>query len=80
MVAADDEPVKPKKVSPVDVLSEELQILHVPEWLMDIFQKVDGDTLSSMLKHAKCRLGLRFSCMPAIPLFSQLFVPMHLPG
>ena len=73
MLVADDEPVKPKEVSHMDVLSEELQILHVAEWLMDVFQKVDGDTLASMLAHAKCRLGLRFSCIPAIPLLSHVF-------
>ena len=62
----------------MDVLSEELQILHVPEWLMDVFQKVDGDTLASMLAHAKCRLGLRFSCIPAISHCFRMFLPMHL--
>ncbi|CAE7401912.1 unnamed protein product [Symbiodinium sp. CCMP2592] len=62
LVLPDDEPEKPKEPSHVDVLSAELEILHIPEWLMDIFQKVDPGTLTSMLAHAKCRVDtwLRF--------------------
>ena len=41
-----------------EILAGVSKDLITPEWLLDIFRKVDTATLSSMLFHAQCRVAL----------------------